>query len=175
MWIIMYIAVMASLQAMGLEPGLVPIRTDDDDRAQYCDHVSRLGHQRCALFDQIVAAFGARVQRRARDGKYLPALLEPEVRGDERARAPGRLHHDDSGANAGNESIATGKVSRAGLMAEWHFRNKRALRQNRLRELGVFGRIETVMPAGEDGDGARGQTRAMRRRVDAAGEPGHYG
>ena len=32
MWIIMYIAVMASLQAMGLEPGLVPIRTDDDDR-----------------------------------------------------------------------------------------------------------------------------------------------
>ena len=32
MWIIMYIAVMASLQAMGLEPSLVPIRTDDDDR-----------------------------------------------------------------------------------------------------------------------------------------------
>ena len=31
MWIIMYIAVMASLQAMGLEPSLVPIRTDDDD------------------------------------------------------------------------------------------------------------------------------------------------
>ena len=127
------------------------------------------------MFDQIVAAFGARVQRRARDRKHLPALLEPEARGDERARAPGRLHHDDSGANAGNEPIATGKVSRAGLMAEWHFRNKRALRQNGLRELGVFGRIETVMPAGEDGDGARGQTRAMRGRVDAAGEPGHYG
>jgi len=32
MWIIMYIAVMASLQAMGLEPSLVPVKTDDDDR-----------------------------------------------------------------------------------------------------------------------------------------------
>jgi hypothetical protein len=30
MWIIMYIAMMASLRAMGLAPGLVPVRTDED-------------------------------------------------------------------------------------------------------------------------------------------------
>ena len=30
MWIVMYIAMMASLRAMGLAPGFVPVRTDED-------------------------------------------------------------------------------------------------------------------------------------------------
>ncbi len=37
MWIIMYIAVMASLRAMGLAPDLVQVRTDDDHRPPYGD------------------------------------------------------------------------------------------------------------------------------------------
>jgi len=45
------------------------------------------------------------------------------------------------------------------------------LRQNRAGEFGVFGRIEAVMAAGKDGDGAARQTRAMRGGVDAAREP----
>jgi len=30
MWIIMYIAMVASMRAMGLAPSLVPVRTDED-------------------------------------------------------------------------------------------------------------------------------------------------
>jgi hypothetical protein len=30
MWIVMYIAMMASLRAMGLAPSFVPVRTDED-------------------------------------------------------------------------------------------------------------------------------------------------
>jgi hypothetical protein len=30
MWIIMYIAMVASLRAMGLSPSMVPVRTDED-------------------------------------------------------------------------------------------------------------------------------------------------
>jgi hypothetical protein len=37
MWIIMYVAVMASLRAMGLAPSLAPIRTDDDRRPPFGD------------------------------------------------------------------------------------------------------------------------------------------
>src|SRR5262245_60665193 len=110
--------------------------------------------------NQIVASLRAGIERRARYGEHLAALLEREAGGDERARAPGRLHHPDAGANAGNEPMATGKVPRAGLMPEGHFRNERALRQNRAGEFGVFGRIEAVMAAGKDGDGAGRQTRA---------------
>jgi hypothetical protein len=35
MWIIMYVAVMASLRAMGLAPSFVPIRNDDDRRPPF--------------------------------------------------------------------------------------------------------------------------------------------
>src|SRR5262249_23799779 len=37
MWIIMYVAVMASLRAMGLAPGLVPIRAGDGRRPPFGD------------------------------------------------------------------------------------------------------------------------------------------
>jgi hypothetical protein len=36
MWIIWYIGMMASLRAMGLAPGVVPVRTDED-RTPYGD------------------------------------------------------------------------------------------------------------------------------------------
>jgi hypothetical protein len=36
MWIIMYVAMIASLRAMGLAPSLVPVRTDED-RTPYRD------------------------------------------------------------------------------------------------------------------------------------------
>jgi len=45
------------------------------------------------------------------------------------------------------------------------------LRENSVGELGVSGRIEAVMPAGQDGDGTGGETRAVRGTVDAAREP----
>ena len=35
----------------------------------------------------------------------------------------------------------------------------------------MFGRIDLVMPAGEDRDGAGHETAAMRTRIDAAREP----
>jgi hypothetical protein len=35
MWIIMYVAMIASLRAMGLAPSSVPVRTDDDHRPPF--------------------------------------------------------------------------------------------------------------------------------------------
>ena len=36
----------------------------------------------------------------------------------------------------------------------------------------MLGRIDTILAAGEHRDGPGGKARGMRRRVDAAGEPG---
>ena len=47
-----------------------------EDRAQHGDDVGGLGHQRRALLEQAVGAFGARIERRARHREHLAALFE---------------------------------------------------------------------------------------------------
>ena len=60
-------------------------------------------------------------------------------------------------------------------MAERHFRDQGALRQDGVCKLGVFGRIDMVVAAREHGDGAGGEARAMGGGVDAAREAGDDG
>ena len=60
-------------------------------------------------------------------------------------------------------------------MAERHFRDQGALRQNSVGKLDVFARIDMVVAAGEHGDGAAGEARAMAGGVDAARQAGDDG
>jgi hypothetical protein len=56
-------------------------------------------------------------------------------------------------------------------MAKRHFRDRRALREQRGQEVLMFGRIDPVVAAGEHGDRAAFNAGAVRGLVDAAGEP----
>ena len=49
--------------------------------SQRGDDVGGFGHQRRALLEQAVGAFGARIERRARHGEHLAALfVRPSAR-----------------------------------------------------------------------------------------------
>jgi hypothetical protein len=56
----------------------------------------RFGHQRCALFQQAIGSFGARIEGRTGHREDLPVLFEREPRRDERARTSRRLDHHDA-------------------------------------------------------------------------------
>ena len=80
--------------------------------SQRGDHVGGFGHQRRALLEQAVGAFGARIERRARHGEHLAALFAGEPRGDQRAGAPRRFDDDDADATA-RRSAGCGAENRA--------------------------------------------------------------
>ena len=80
--------------------GLLGAQFDGDaqDRAQHGEHVGRAGDEGCALFDQVIRTLGARVKGRAGHGEDFAALFQREAGGDQRARALGRLHDHNAGA-----------------------------------------------------------------------------
>ena len=144
-----------------------------EDRLQHRDHVGGLGDQRCTLLEQAVGAFRARIERRARHREHFAALLAGEPRRDQRAGAARRLDDHDADREAGDEPVAAREVARARLPAERHFRHRRALSQHRFQQLLVFGRVNALEPAGEHGNRAAGEARAMRSGVDAARQARH--
>ena len=75
----------------------------------------------CALFDEAVGAFGARIKRRARHGEDLTALFERKPRRDQRTRSLGGFDNDDAERQSGNQPIAPREIARAWLPAERHF------------------------------------------------------
>ena len=71
--------------------------------------------------------------------------------------------------------LRRGKSRAARLPAERHFGERSAGRQNGVEQIRMLGRIDAVLAAGEHGDRPGCETGAMRRRVDAARQPGDDG
>ncbi len=90
------------------------------------DDVGCRGHELGALLDQMVAAFGPRIERRAGDGKDLAVLLERQPRRDQRARALGRLDHHDPERQTRDQPVAARKILRPRLPAHRHFGEQHA-------------------------------------------------
>jgi len=87
---------------------------------------------------------------------------------DQRAGALGGLDDDDAERQAGNDPVAAREVLRARGPAEPHFGDRGAFAEQRVEHGDILLRIDAVLPAGEDRDGAGAHARAMRSRVDAA-------
>ena len=144
-----------------------------EDRLQHRDHVGGFGDQRGALLEQAVGAFGARVERGAGHREHFAALLAGKPRGDQRAGAARRLHDHHADREARDQPVAARKVARARLPGERHFRDGGAFGEHRFQQIGVLGRIDALMAAGEHRDGAGREAGAMGGGIDAARQPRH--
>ena len=131
-----------------------------------------LCHQRGALLEQAIAAFAARIERRAGHGKYLAALFECHSRRDERSGPSRRLDHDHAQGKARDQAVAAWKVARARFPAERHLGNQRPLGANGFSQTGMLRRVDAIMAARQYGDRARGQRGPMRGAINAACQTG---
>ena len=71
----------------------------------------------CALLDEVVGPFGARIERRAGDGEDEPAEIGGIARGDERPGAGGRLDYNQTQCNSRNQAVASREIAGAGFPA----------------------------------------------------------
>jgi len=144
-----------------------------ENRLQHGDDVGRLGDQRRALLEQSVGAFGARIERGARHGEDFAALLAGQPRGDQRAGAARRLHDHHADRKPRDQPVAARKIARPRLPGERHFRNRGAFSKDCIQKIGVLGRVDAIMAAGQDRDGAGRETGAVCGGIDTAREPRH--
>ena len=121
-----------------------------------------------ALADQVVAAPGPGVQRRAGHRQHLAALLGGQPRGDQRARLQLRLDHHHGQRQAGDQPVAAREVAGLGLGAGRALGDDAALLGDLAIEAGVLGRIDVVDAAAQHRHRAGGQRALVGRRVDAA-------
>src|SRR3954469_1558488 len=89
----------------------------DAKRADRLEHVLGALDQGRAFADQMVAALGARVERRAGHRHHLTAELGGVARRDQRAGFGRRLDHDRAMGEAGDDPVAIGEVTRTRLEA----------------------------------------------------------
>ena len=142
--------------------------------AQHGEHVGRFGDQRRALLEQAVGALGARIERRARHREHLAALLEREPRGDQRAGALAPPRPPRRRATSPEISrLRRGKSRPRGSQPSGISETAAPPCEDRVEQVGVLGRIDVVVAAGQHRDGAGREARAMRGGVDAAREAGH--
>ena len=87
------------------------------DRADDGDDVGGFRDKSRALLEQVVGAFGARIERGARHREHFAALFEREACGDQRAGAPGGFHHHDADRKPRDEPVAAGEIAGARLPA----------------------------------------------------------
>ena len=85
-----------------------------------------LGDQGRARLQQLVGALRARVERMARHGEHLAALLGGHARGDQRARAARRLDDHHAERDAGDDAVAAREVLGARLEARRHLADEAA-------------------------------------------------
>ena len=81
------------------------------DRTHDRDDVGGFRDQRRALPEQVVAAFGAWIERGARHREHFAALLERKACGDQRAGAAGRFHHHDADRNPRDQPVAAREIA----------------------------------------------------------------
>ena len=141
-----------------------------DQRRQHVDHICRVGADRRALFQEIVRAFGARIERRTRNREHFAPLLIGETRGDERTRTTRRLDHDRPEREPRHDAIAAREIAAARLPSHGHFRNHRAPFDDLFEQRRMFGRIDAIESPGQHRDRAGRKRRAMGARIDAARE-----
>ena len=72
------------------------------------------------------------------------------------------LDDDDAEGGARDQPVAARKIVSSRHMAERHFRDRRALREQRGQEILMLGRIDPVVAAGQHGDRAASTLRAAR-------------
>ena len=102
-----------------------------------------------AVLEHDIAAGGARVERRARNGEGQPAHFVGEASADQRAGALRRFDHDQPECHAGDKTIAARKILRPRLPAERHFRNDGAAALGDVvTQAGILGRVGDVEAAG---------------------------
>jgi hypothetical protein len=88
------------------------------DRTHNRDDVGGFRDECRALPEQVVAAFGARIERGAWHREHFAALFERKACGDQRAGASGRLHHHDADRKPRDQPVAAGKIAGARLPAD---------------------------------------------------------
>jgi len=96
-----------------------------------------------AAADEIVGAAAARIERRARHGEDFAALLQRKARGDERARAERRLHHQHAQATP-KRAVAAREMARLRLGAERHLGDDGAQLGDERHEIAVLLGIDNV-------------------------------
>ncbi len=137
------------------------------------DDVVRLGGDDGACLEQAVGARGARIERRARHGEDDAALLAGEARGDQRAGPLRRFDDDDAERQARDDAVAPRKIPGAWVEAKLRFgKAGPAFGDDAFGKWRVFGRVDAVEAACEDGDRARREGGLMRGGIDAAGKAG---
>ena len=120
------------------------------------------------MFEQVVAAFSARIEGRAGYCEDLTALLERKPSGDQRARTLCRLHHHDAGCEPGNEPVSARKIAGTRLPSERHLGEEEPLCENGIGQGRVLGRIDLVMSSRQDSDGSGTETPPVCGGIDAA-------
>ena len=100
--------------------GLLGRRGDrlSQDRTHDRDDVGGFRDERRALPEQVVAAFGARIERGARHREHFAALFERKAGGDQRAGAAGRFHHHDADRKPRDQPVAAGEIAGTRLPAD---------------------------------------------------------
>ena len=149
-------------------------RRSFEDRINHTNNVCRGGDEGGALFEQVVGARGARIERRARYGEHFAPLFRRHPRRDQRAGTMRGLDDDDADRGTRNQAVATGKIGGARVVIQRHFRHRRARAvDDRVREIRMLGRIDVVVAACQRGDRAGRKAGSMRGLIDATGEAGH--
>ena len=115
----------------------------------------RLGAERRALPDEVIATLGPRIERRARHGEDQPPLLVGEAGGDQRAAVERRLHHQHALRQAGDDAVAAREIVRQWWGAECKFTHDRAAGGNLACQRGIVGRVNAIDAGTDDGDRTR--------------------
>ena len=126
------------------------------------------------LLQQTVAALAAGIVDRAGHGEHLPALVQGAAGGDERAAAPGSLHHNHAHAQAADDPVALGEVLGHVLRPRGILGENHAPGRDVLIEAAVLPGIGDIVAPGDDGGGeaAGAQRAAVGRRVHAHSQTG---
>ena len=143
-------------------------------RTHSLKHVMGVLDQSRALSDQLIAALGARIERRTRNGHDLAASLRGETRGDQGSGLGRGLDNHRAASQARDDPVAIGEVPSARLGARRHFRDYEASLEHRLLPRLVLWRVEDVQAAGDHADRAGLQRPVMSRAVDPACEAGDH-
>ena len=116
------------------------------------EHVRGRGDRRRAEPEQRVRPGRDRRRDLAGHDHHLAAVLEREVRRDQRSRPLACLDDDGRGAEAGDDPVPRRESPRRGLDARLVLRHDQPRLGDPAGELAVRGRVVAVDPAAEHGD-----------------------
>jgi hypothetical protein len=107
--------------------------------------------------------------------KNFAALFKRKPRGNQRTGTLGRFDNDNAKGQTRDQPIAARKVACPRLPAERHFSQSQPGAQDVIEEVGVLRRVNSILAAGENGDGPGHNAGAVRSGIDAARKARHNG